>query len=401
MVGFYRQFLPGLATISARLHTKKHENPWTPMSEEDLTDFYNIKEKLINSEALASPDFSDLDKYPLIMGLDFSIQAMCVTISQIQKCLDGQYRRRLLFCSGRKCSQSGQNWSSHHGESATFVWGLTTYAWLLKRAPFLVETDSMSVKYINNMKSSRGVHARWAKLIGSYSFTISHARVVVEDCVSRCPSHLPEPTQEELDMEKDWEADPPPHLDLEKLAIESAQLPAHPERICQIQGDSIQMNMMFDKEKVRVLWERPDEDDRHQQDWTEQLESTITELHQKIEEEPGTWVHDWGWTQTTDQPTSHKDHEDEDESMRSKYSIRRTRGSWELQTTRMMESPSTQRKKIKPHQNPCPDTQEDHGHRHSEHSNRMVSSGISEEQATEMGLEQPDLTYRQKGSQSI
>ena len=232
MVGFYRHFLPGLATISARLHTKKHENPWTPMTEEDLADFYDIKVKLINSEALASPDFSDLDKYPLIMGLDFSVKAMCVMVSQVQKCLDEQYRRlgkgakkrRLLFCSGRKCSPSGQNWSSHHGESATFVWGLTTYAWLLKRAPFLVETDSMSVKYINNMKNSRGVHARWAKLIGSYSFTISHAKVVVEDCVSRCPSHLPEPTQEELDMEKDWEADPPPHLDLEKLALASAQL---------------------------------------------------------------------------------------------------------------------------------------------------------------------------------
>ena len=153
MVGFYRQFLPGLATISARLHTKKHENPWTPMSEEDLADFYNIKAKLINSEALASPDFSDQDKYPLIMGLDFSIQAMCGTISQIQKCLDEQYRWRLLFCTGRKCSQSGQNWFSHHRESATFVFGLTTYVWLLKRAPFLVETDSMSVKYIDTWKT--------------------------------------------------------------------------------------------------------------------------------------------------------------------------------------------------------------------------------------------------------
>ena len=72
MVGFYRQFLPGLSDISAWLHTKKYENPWTPMSDEDLADFYKIKDKLINSEALASPDFSDLDKYPLIMGLDLS-----------------------------------------------------------------------------------------------------------------------------------------------------------------------------------------------------------------------------------------------------------------------------------------------------------------------------------------
>ena len=61
------------------------------MTEEDLADFYDIKAKLINSEALASPDFSDLDKYPLIMGLDFSIKAMCVTVSQVQKCLDEQY----------------------------------------------------------------------------------------------------------------------------------------------------------------------------------------------------------------------------------------------------------------------------------------------------------------------
>ena len=127
----------------------------------------------------------------------------------------------------------------------------------------------MSVKYIDNMKNSRGVHARWAKLIGSYSFTISHAKVIVEDCVSRCPSHLPEPTQEELDMEKDWEADPPPQE-----------------------------------------WERPDEEDEDHQDWEGQLDSTITELHQKIEDEPGTWVHDWGWTKTTEQPLFQDNHID-------------------------------------------------------------------------------------------
>ena len=314
MVGFYRQFLPGLSDISARLHTKKYENPWTPMSEEDLADFYKIKDRLINSEALACPDFSDLDKYPLIMGLDFSIQAMCVTISQIQKCLDGLYRRRLLFCSGRKCSTSGQNWSSHHGESATFIWGLTTFAWLLKRAPFLVETDSMSVKYIDNMKSSRGVHARWAELIGSYSFTITHARVTVEDCVSRCPSHLPEPTQKELDMEKDWEEDPPPHLDLEKLASQAAQLRSRPERICQVQESAIQANLVFDNGKVEMGWERPGmEREENQPNEEEGMENMISELHQKTQEEPGIWVHNWDWTQTTEYPTKQEDHADTSE----------------------------------------------------------------------------------------
>ena len=279
----------------------------------------------------------------------------------------------------------------------------------------------MSVKYIDNMKNSRGVHARWAELIGSYSFTISHARVVVEDCVSRCPSHLPEPTQEELDMEKDWEADPPPHLDLEKLASVSAQLSVRPERICHMKGDSIQMNMMFDQEKVRVEWERPDEEDEDRQDWAEQLDSTITELHQKIEEEPGTWVHDWGWTQTTEQPMFQNNHINEAEifyskddevkystqrtsqrTTRSKYSTQRTSWSWGLQkmTTKAMKILLTPRKKNEPRQNPCPDVQEGRGHQHSEHSGHTVNSGISEEQVTEKDSEQHNNTYHQNDSQS-
>ncbi len=303
MVGFYRQFLPKLSDASAKLHTKKFETPWTPMSEEDLADFYKIKDMLINSEALASPDFKDLDKRPLIMGLDFSIQALCVTISQVQTCLDGQERRRLLFCSGRKCSPSGRNWSSHHGESATFIWGLTTFAWLLKRAPFLVETDSMSVKYIDNMKSSRGVHARWAEMIGSYSFTITHARVVVEDCVSRCPAHLPEPTQKELDMEKDWEEDPPPHLDLERLANQSAQLPIRPERICQVQENEVQACLTIEGGKIGLEWEQFEgEQESHQDKEVQDMEQTISELHNQVSDEPGMWTHDWKWTQPINHP---------------------------------------------------------------------------------------------------
>ena len=339
MVGFYRQFLPKLSDASARLHSKKFEVPWTPMSEEDLADFYKIKDMLINSEALASPDFSDLDKRPLIMGLDFSIQAMCVTISQVQKCLDGLDRRRLLFCSGRKCSASGRNWSSHHGESATFMWGLTTFAWLLKMAPFLVETDSMSVKYIDNMKSSRGVHARWAELIGSYSFTITHARVIVEDCVSRCPAHLPEPTQKELDMEKDWEEDPPPHLDLEKLANQSAQLQSRPERICQVQESVVQANLTFNKGKVGLGWEQPEREQEEGRANEEQdLEQMISELHHKTQEEPGMWTHNWEWTQATNRPSLTNNHEGylgavddgetTDDGSREQAGPRRSRRPW-------------------------------------------------------------------------
>ena len=173
-----------------------------------------------------------------------------------------------------------------------------------------METDSMSVKYIDNMKSSRGVHARWAELIGSYSFTITHARVVVEDCVSRCPAHLPEPTQKDLDMEKDWEEDPPPHLDLEKLANQSAQLQSRPERICQAQESVVQANLTFNKGKVGLGWEQPEREQEEGQANEEQgMEQMISELHHKTQEEPGMWTHNWEWTQATNRPSLTNNHE--------------------------------------------------------------------------------------------
>ena len=156
----------------------------------------------------------------------------------------------------------------------------------------------MSVKYIDTMKNSRGVHARWAKLIGSYSFTISHAKVIMEDCVSRCPSHLPEPTQEELDMEKDWEPDPPPHLDLEKLAAQSAKLQIRPERICHMEDEQICMNLVFRLNKVQVGWERSQTPETVSSDWGDELGATVSELHHDQEEVLVAWEHDWDWTQS-------------------------------------------------------------------------------------------------------
>ena len=155
----------------------------------------------------------------------------------------------------------------------------------------------MSVKYIDNMKNSRGVHARWAELIGSYSFyDLTRESDRGRLCVSRCPSHLPEPTQEELDMEKDWEPDPPPHLDLEKLAAQSAQLQTRPERICHMEEEQICMNLVFGLNKVQVGWERPHTLETVSSDWEDELGINISELHHDREEVSIDWEQDWDWT---------------------------------------------------------------------------------------------------------
>ena len=156
----------------------------------------------------------------------------------------------------------------------------------------------MSVKYIDTMKNSRGVHARWAELIRSYYFIITHTKLIVEDCVSRCPSHLPEPTQAELDMEKDWEPDPPSTPSTLRYWLRNlAELQVRPEGICQMEGEQICMNMMFGPNKVQVSWERTELQDDEPPDWVGELSTTINALHQGQEGIPASWEHKWEWIQ--------------------------------------------------------------------------------------------------------
>ena len=76
--------------------------------------------------------------------------------------------------------------------------GLKQLNLILKIVPFITETDSMSVKFIYGLKDLKGVFARWLTLIEEFSFVVLHAKVVVKDCISREPRHLPPPTQDDL-----------------------------------------------------------------------------------------------------------------------------------------------------------------------------------------------------------
>ena len=75
----------------------------------------------------------------------------------------------------------------HHTKEKTgaFVWALKNLDSLLKIAPFIVETDSISVKYIRTLKTMKGVYLRWLEIIKEFMFAVIHAKVVVEDCISR------------------------------------------------------------------------------------------------------------------------------------------------------------------------------------------------------------------------
>ena len=68
----------------------------------------------------------------------------------------------------------------------------------------------MSVKYICTLKTMKGVYVRWSDIIEEFTFTVIHAKVVVEDCISRELHHLPKPTREDYQLEREYESDPEP-----------------------------------------------------------------------------------------------------------------------------------------------------------------------------------------------
>ena len=83
MVQYYNHFLKDVSKDSADLHKLKTHAfveipPWA------IKAFEKIKQSLLDSEVLAAPKFTKLHKNPFIVGLDFSIKTIGVTLSPVQ-----------------------------------------------------------------------------------------------------------------------------------------------------------------------------------------------------------------------------------------------------------------------------------------------------------------------------
>ena len=105
-------------------------------------------------------------------------------LSQVQWGKDGHEHQSLLYCFWQKNTVAGQNYSSHKGEMEAFVWAL------------------------KNLDS----------IIEVFTFTVLHTKVMVEDCISQEPWHLPDPTTEDYQLEREYESDPEPTYDLKNIA---------------------------------------------------------------------------------------------------------------------------------------------------------------------------------------
>ena len=192
--GYYQEFLPGYAHVTANLNEmkNKHRITWT----EDMTNnFKTLKQMFASAPCRATPDFSPTAK-PFIITIDFSQTAVGAVLPQQQNGVE-----RFLGVKGRKCRPYESNYHSSKGELLALCYELQKYDHILRLSQFSVVTDSTTVLHWSTMKDTGGTIRHWLDFIQQFDFTVTHRSGKYNtnpDLISRA-THLSEPPPSDVD----------------------------------------------------------------------------------------------------------------------------------------------------------------------------------------------------------
>ena len=111
----------------------------------------------------------------------------------------------MIAAGGRKTTPGEANYAPTKGELAAIVHALRQHKHILHYKPFVIMTDHQALKWLHSMKNPRGIFARWLMELQSFNFTVQHVpgkKTGAADGLSRS-SHLPPPTQDEINEEEE------------------------------------------------------------------------------------------------------------------------------------------------------------------------------------------------------
>ncbi|XP_055584800.1 uncharacterized protein LOC129737664 [Uranotaenia lowii] len=182
MANYYRRFIQDFSGATAPLmdllKTKAKTISWTDQAEEA---FCAIKEKLISSPILVSPNFSK----EFTIQTDASDVAVAGVLTQV---LDEQ--ERVIAYFSHKLSTPQRNYHACEKETLAAILSIEAFRGYIEGSHFTIVTDSSALTHILRTKwktSSRC--SRWSLSLQQYNMTIRHRKGkdnVVADALSRC-----------------------------------------------------------------------------------------------------------------------------------------------------------------------------------------------------------------------
>lgn len=183
MCGWYRRFIPHFSTLISPINDLiKGKNKGQKISWSDDAEkaFINVKQALISTPILTSPDFS----LPFYIQCDASNTGLGCVLTQTQ---DGQ--EKVIAFASRSLSKSERNYSVTERECLSCVFGCQKFRPYVEGAKFYIVTDHASLKWLHNMRDPSGRLARWSVKLNQFDFEIIHRPGkfnVVPDALSRC-----------------------------------------------------------------------------------------------------------------------------------------------------------------------------------------------------------------------
>lgn len=182
LAGWYRRFIDNFATvvfpITDVVSTKK-KFIWT---EDAQSAFEQIKRLLTTAPVLINPDF----ERKFFLHCDASDYGVGAVLVQLD---DAGHERPIAFMS-RKLNTAQRNYSVTERECLAALEAIKRFRCYLEMQEFEVITDHASLVWLMRQPNLTGRLARWALLLQSYKFTVSHRKGkdnVVPDALSRIP----------------------------------------------------------------------------------------------------------------------------------------------------------------------------------------------------------------------
>ena len=164
-VGYYRSHIKDFAHLAEPLHAMSRKGAhfeWTDQCDEA---FQRLKTALINSTALAYPDFSQ----EFHIKTDASDVAIGGVLEQER---DG--KPVIVECASRVLSSAERNYSTTEKEALAIVWAISKYRPYIWGHRFVVWTDHNPLTHLRTAKDSHGRLTRWYLALQEYDFIVKY-----------------------------------------------------------------------------------------------------------------------------------------------------------------------------------------------------------------------------------
>ncbi|XP_060872333.1 uncharacterized protein LOC132946369 [Metopolophium dirhodum] len=180
--GWYSQFVPHYAEITAPLTSLLAKGTKWRWSEIEQEAFRKFKESLVSAPRLCPP----------LLGKPFNLQtdASEVEVGAVLFQRGESGDRKIISHASKKLNPAQGRYSAVERECLAIVWAVNRFRPYLESGKFMLFTDNAALRWLQQARCTNSKLTRWALQLGAFDFEIRHVPGVeneAADALSRYP----------------------------------------------------------------------------------------------------------------------------------------------------------------------------------------------------------------------